>query len=40
MYFVITYSTYDETKYKDTTIMIDTTRGYNACVEYAMTRIQ
>ena len=40
MYFVITNSTYDETRYEDTTIMIDTTRGYNACVEYAMARIQ
>ena len=39
MYFVITYSTYDETRYEDTT-MTDTTRGYNACVEYAMDRTQ
>ena len=34
MYFVITFSTYDETRYEDTIIMIDTTRGYNACVEW------
>ena len=40
MYFVITYTTYDETRYEDTTIMVDTTRGYNACVEYAIPRIQ
>ena len=40
MYFMITYSTYDERRYEDTTIMIDTTRGYNACIEYAMARIQ
>ena len=39
-YFVITYSTYNETRYEDTTIMIDTTRGHNACAEYAMARIQ
>ena len=40
MYFVITYSTNDETRYEGTTTMIDTTRGYNACVECAMVRIQ
>ena len=39
MYFMITYSTYDETRYEDTTIMIETTRGYHAYVEHAMARI-